>query len=214
MDHPFNATTSLRATASCDELTNTMRIDVLGSLNQDSRPSLVHMIHDLRSSGIQSHVRVDLSQAVLVESTALAGLRQDLNALEGASGTAGNGVSLALTGDEAARQPEDSANARHTELSDGPDDEFAAAFENTLHVVSHPALVALPDRPLEEYSDDELFAASDAVFSLLDDPGTVRGADLLGQYNDIGQEIGRRSPLSELLNPAAVDTSAESQPAG
>jgi len=213
MDHPFSATTGLKARASRDELTNTMRIDVLGSLDRASRPSLVHMIHDLRSSGVHSHVRVDLSQAVLVESTALAGLRKDLNAMEGAPGTAGNGVSLALTGDEAARQPEDSANAQHTGIRDGLDDEFAAASENSpLHVVSHPSLVALPDRPLEEYSDDELFAASDAVFSLLDDPGTVRGADLLGQYNDIGQEIGRRSPLSDLLNPAAPNASA-SKPA-
>ena len=57
-------------------------------------------------------------------------------------------------------------------------------------------------RPLEEYSDEELFAASDEVFSLLDDPEAVGGSDLLGRYNDIGQEILRRTPLSDLLNPA------------
>ena len=187
MDHPFNADTSLNASTSHDGLTNTVRINVHGNLSQASRPSLVHMIHDLRSRGVQSHVNVDLSRASLVESAALAGLRQDLNAMEGAAGTAGGGVSLVLTMDEAAWQSGDSEEA------------------------SQPSLVALPGRPLEEYSDDELFAASDTVFSLLDDPGTVRGSDLLGRYNDIGQEIVRRTPLSELLDPSLVNPPAENQ---
>jgi hypothetical protein len=201
MGHPSEAT-SLNATASRDELANIHRIDVLGSLNQASRPSLVQMIHELRSAGIQSHISVDLSRAALVESAVLAGLREDLNAMEAASGTAGGGLSLLLTGETAVPQPEDSPNAGLPETTNGLDAEFAATFETGSQAASEPSSVPLAVRPLEEYSDEELFAASDAVFSLLDDPRTVGGPDLLGRYNDIGQEILRRAPLSEILNPA------------
>lgn len=203
MGHPSHAATSLKATASRDDLTNTVRIEVVGTLDQTSRPSLVDMIRDLRSTGIHSHINVDLSRAALVESAALAGLREDLNAMDGTPGTAAGGVSLAFTGKEPMPQG-DSSGAGRLEISDGPEDEFAAAFESGREGFTPQSTVAMPDRPLEEYSDDELFAASDAVFTLLDDPGTVGGADLLGQYNDIGQEIVRRSPLKELLNPATL----------
>ncbi|MET3721671.1 MULTISPECIES: hypothetical protein [unclassified Arthrobacter] len=202
MDHSFDAVTSLDATTSRDDLATTVRIDVLGSLNQTSRPSLVHMIHELRSTGIQSHVSVDLSRAALVESTALAGLRKDLNAMEDTPGTAGGGVSLMLTGETAAQHPGDPVSAGPPEISDVLDAEAAATFQTGSQGVSEPSFVALPAVPLMEYSDDELFAASDAVFSLLDDPGTVGGSDLLGRYNDIGQEIVRRFPLSGLSDSA------------
>lgn len=213
MGHPSNPASSLNATASRDELTNTVRIDVLGTLDQTTRPSLVDMIHDLRRTGIHSHINVNLSQAVLVESTGLARLREDLNAMEGTPGTATGGVSLALTGEERIPQPDDIARTGIPGSVDGPEDEFAAAFEAGLQGLTHQSSAAMPDRALEEYSDDELFAASDAVFSLLDDPATVGGSDLLGQYNDIGQEIVRRTPLSELLTPATL-TPGSSRPAG
>lgn len=204
MGDPSNAVTCLNATATRDELTNTVWIDVLGTLDQTSRPSLVDMIQDLRSTGIQSHITVDLSKAALVESAALARLREDLNAMEGTPGAAAGGVSLALTAAEPGPRPEGSGRAGLLGISDGPEDEFAAAFESGFQGIAHQSSVVMPDRPLEEYSDDELFAASDAVFSLLDDPGTVGGPDLLGQYNDIGHEIVRRSPLGELLAPATL----------
>jgi hypothetical protein len=199
MDHFIDAATGLNATTSRDDLTNIVRIDVLGSLDQASRPSLVHIIHDLRTKGIQSPVSVDLSGAARVESTALAGLREDLNAMD--PGPAGGGVSLILTGEPTPQQPENSPNAGPTEITDALDAEFAATFEASSQVVNESSFVALPAKPLEEYSDDELFAASDAIFSLLDNPATVGGPDLLGRYNDIGQEIVRRTPLSGLVNP-------------
>jgi ABC-type transporter Mla MlaB component len=200
MDHASHGTAALNATTSRDDLTGTVRIDVLGSLDQASRPALIHMIQRLRSKGVQAHVSVDLSHAARVESTALAGLRKDLNAMEGAPGTLG-GVSLMLTGmDE--EQPADNTNVLLPEITNVLEVEFAAAWETGSRGGSGSSLVPLAVRPLEEYSDEELFAASDEVFSLLDDPEALGGPDLLGRYNDIGQEILRRTPPSEILDPA------------
>jgi ABC-type transporter Mla MlaB component len=201
MDHPSNAATGLNATTRRDELTDTVRIDVLGSLSQESRPALVQMIQRLRGRGLQSHISVDLSRAVRVESAALAGLRDDLNAMEGAPGTLGGGVSLLLTGIDA-DQPDVNSVIALREISGGTDADLATAVQTAGGGADgrEPATVPLSLRPLQEYSDEELLAASDEVFSLLDDPEAVNGADLLGRYNDIGQEILRRTPLSELLN--------------
>ena len=63
-----------------DIASDLVRIDVRGSLTQDSRPSLVEIIQRVRRMGINSHIRVDLGRAAVVESSALAGLRNDLNA--------------------------------------------------------------------------------------------------------------------------------------
>ena len=209
MDHPSNATTGLDAAVSRNELTDTVRIDVLGNLSQASRPALVQMIQRLRSRGIQSPVCVDLSRAVRVESAALAGLRGDLNAMEGAPGTLGGGVSLVLTGVDA-EQADRNTVVPLREVSEAIDAESAAAVDTAgieaAGLEHSPAPLAL--RPLEGYSDEELFAASDEIFSLLDDPEAVGGSDLLGRYNDIGQEILRRTPLSELLNPAGEQQAA------
>ena len=201
MDHASDGTAALNATTNRDDLTDTVRIDVLGSLDEASRPALVHMIQRLRSLGVQSHVSVDLSHAARVESTALAGLRVDLNAMEGAPGTLGGGVSLMLTG-VGAEQPADDTVVPLREITDVLEAELAASVETGRRGASEPTSVPLAVRPLEEYSDEELFAASDEVFSLLDDPEALGGPDLLGRYNDIGQEILRRTPLSEILNPA------------
>ncbi|MGX9898700.1 hypothetical protein ACW0JT_00345 [Arthrobacter sp. SA17] len=46
--------------------------------------------------------------------------------------------------------------------------------------------------PLARYSDDELLAASDSLFGMLDDPAAVTGSELLAQYEAIGMEIERR----------------------
>lgn len=201
MDHPSNGGDGLQATTNHDELTGTVRVDVLGSLDQASRPSLVHMIQTLRSRGIQSHVAVDLSRAARVESTALAGLRTDLNTMEDAPVTLGGGVSLLLTGTEA-EQPDGNTVVPIREITEVLEAEYAAAFKAPSLSDAEPLPVPLAIRPLAAYSDDELYAASDEVFSLLDDPEAVGGPDLLGRYNDIGEEILRRTPITELLNPA------------
>jgi hypothetical protein len=126
--------------------------------------------------------------------------------MEGAPGTLGGGVSLVLTGVDA-EQSEDHTVVALREISAELEAEFATAVEAATAEASGNATserppVPLSLRPLEEYTDEELFLASDEVFSLLDDPEAVGGPDLLGRYNDIGQEILRRTPLSELLNPA------------
>src|SRR5215217_6439574 len=93
MDRELNALVNLDVPA------DVVRIDVQGILNQDSRPGLVQIIRRIRRMGIRSHVRVELSQAALVESSALAGLRQDLNAIDAGTlmGIHGAGVSLGLS---------------------------------------------------------------------------------------------------------------------
>ncbi|WP_255769823.1 hypothetical protein [Pseudarthrobacter sulfonivorans] len=206
MENPFNGTVNgaagLNAATSRDDHSDTVRIDVLGSVDQASRPALVHMIQKLRNLGIQSHVSVNLSQAARVESTALAGLRKDLNSMEGAPGISGGGVSLTLTGADHADRIDDDTVVPLREPADVLEAEFGAAFEADSHEAKEPAPASQVFLPLEDYSDDELFAASDEVFSLLDDPQAVGGADLLGRYNDIGEEILRRTPVSELVNPA------------
>ena len=96
--------TSLNAQPTLDIASDIVRIDVRGSLTQQSRPVLMQLIQRVRRMGITSHIRVNLGLAVLVESAALAGLRNDLNAIDGAAAlveTAGAlpgsaGVSLEL----------------------------------------------------------------------------------------------------------------------
>lgn len=189
----------LHALATRDVLTDTVRIDIRGSLNEESRPALVQMIRRVRDMGIPSHVHVDLSRAAFVESAALAGLRSDLNAIDGAlPGVAGGGVSLILTPAADAAPPEAGVNglslAITDELTDGPADIVAGEAPAPLD--------ALFGRPLAEYSDDELLATSDAIFALLDEPEAFAGSDLLARYNEIGQELSRRNPFSGLYNPA------------
>ncbi len=46
--------------------------------------------------------------------------------------------------------------------------------------------------PLTGFSDDELLAASDSVFGLLDDPADMAGSELLATYDEISLEISRR----------------------
>ncbi len=205
MDTSFNGTTSLNATASRHDPTNTVRVDVLGTLSQATRPSLGRMIHKLRSMGIQSHIAVDLSHAARVESAALAGLRADLNATGGGPG---GGVSLVLARGTGTERPEDSAGVTILDISEAPEDGITLALDNA-SLPGGPSSLTLAVRPLELYSDEELLAASDEVFSLLDDPGAMGGPDLVGQYHDIGQEILSRTPLSGLLDPPG-----QRQPAG
>lgn len=185
---------SLHALVTRDVLTDTVRIDVRGILNGESRPSLVNLIMRIRGMGIPSHIRVDLSMAALVESVALAGLRNVLNAMDEASanGVAGAGVSLVLSG-----------------TADGPSQ--AVGYGGQLLVFTDeaaetqiiPAAAPLPGQLFTAYTDDELFTASDSLFALLDNPVTLGGSDLLGRYKDVGEEISRRKLLSGPGEPAS-----------
>ena len=165
----------LQALVKLDVVSDVVRIDVRGNLTQDSRPALVHVIRRIRRMGIKSHISVDLFRAMHVESAALAGLRNDLNAIDGDA----TGVSLEL-------------------MQSGPDshqhsDSDAHALEITGEFVA--SIDPSGSHPLAKYSDDELLAASDSVFGMLDDPAAVTGSELLAQYEAIGMEIERRASI-------------------
>ena len=201
---------ALEAVVNYDVPADVVRIEVRGSLTCGSRPHLIHIIRRVRRMGIRCHISVDLSQAELVESSALAGLRSDLNVLDANTLAGGSaGVSLQLT------------PLAHTASLGGPssdqplpkDDDIRELFPGGRFAGEYPHLPVmwieeLYGRPLTEYSNDELLAASDALFALLDSPQTQDSADLLGRYNDIGLEIHRRqqepsSPLPATEGQAA-----------
>lgn len=164
-----------------DDAAGTARIDVRGSLTQATRPELMHQIQRVRRMGISSPITVELSHAAFVESSALAGLRCDLNALD-----AGTRQAAAVAGAPGVLL-EVMSTREHAVAESRPD--FTA--------LTNPAELseALEDaglRPLSDYSPDELLAASDAVFGLLDDPAGHSGQELLARYDAIGEEIARR----------------------
>ncbi|MDP9888512.1 hypothetical protein [Pseudarthrobacter enclensis] len=186
---------ALDALVNVDVPADVVRIEVRGTLHQESRSELAHIIRRVRRMGIRCRICVDLSQAALIESSALAGLRRDLNALDTNSlpGARSAGVSLQLT------------PAAHDWAVDGPsssrplpmDDDIRELFPGGAYAGDFPQLPVmwieeLYGRPLSEYTDQELLQASDALFALLDNPDAPDGADLLGRYNDIGLEIRRR----------------------
>jgi hypothetical protein len=163
-----------------DRSARTVRIDIRGSLARASRPDLLQEIQRIRRLGITYPITVDLSRAVFVESSALAGLRTDLNAqddcLQGMSSAAVPGVSLVVmagSGQEIAEFREDLA---------------------VLPYSSQPTIAptSAAFRPLSSYSSPELLAASDAVFGLLDEPSGHCGNELLAQYEAICEELNRR----------------------
>lgn len=170
----------LHALVKLDVTSDVVRIDVRGSLNQESRPALALVIRRIRRMGITSHIRVDLSQAVFVESPALVGLRNDLNAIDQACGEAGTSPGSGVSLDFRPR-PEDLAG----------DD---ALFSRTLEITGEFAASIDPSGcgPLAKYSDEELLAASDSIFGMLDDPAAIAGTELLARYDAIGMEISRR----------------------
>jgi hypothetical protein len=172
--------TSLNAHAKLDIASDVLRIDVRGSLTQHSRPSLMQLIQRVRRMGITSHIRVELGRAAFVESAALAGLRNDLNAIDGAAAlvdTAGAlpssaGVSLELS------------PSRDTAVAALPSLDLSADFTASIDTSG--------TRPLNVFSDAELLAASDSVFGLLDNPADMARSQLLATYDEIGLEISRR----------------------
>jgi len=146
-----------------------------------------------------------------VESSALAGLRSDLNAIDTGTlpGIYGSGVSLDLslgTAEWAAGDPSGRELALIEGLADGSEDvgELPGGFP----LVSAGRLEELCGQPLEEYSDAELLTASDSIFALLDSPKAFAGSDLLGRYNDIGEELRRRQQESGAPLPASEGQAA------
>lgn len=172
---------SLNAHAKLDTASDIVLIDVRGSLTQASRPALLQSIQRVRQAGFSSHIRVDLGHAELVESSALAGLREDLNAVGGAvvalPDVAGalpdsTGVSLELT----PHTEDPDAVLRSLDL----DGDIAASVGSS------------ETGTLTVFSDDELLAASDTVFGMLDNPADMASSKLLATYEEISLEISRR----------------------
>ncbi|MDQ0680212.1 hypothetical protein QFZ30_003594 [Arthrobacter pascens] len=196
----------LHALVKLDVVTDVVRIEVRGSLNEESRPCLVHIVRRVRRMGVRSHIRVDLTGATFIESTALAGLRNDLNAIDGAAvpGTDDAGVTLEL----AVRTHVESTAPGAGEQALAITDEPMAGFSDEPDAETSASFWALGTRPLAEFSDDELLAASDSIFALLDTPETFAGSDLLARYTDIGQEISRRRQADAAYGPAAQEPAA------
>lgn len=171
--------TLLNAQAKLDIATEVVRIEVRGSLTQQSRPTLMQLISHVRRMGITSHIRVNLGHAAFVESSALAGLRIDLNAIDGAA---------ALV-DTAGALP----SSAGISLELHPDVEHAAALPSLdLSADLTASMDTDGTRALTAYSDDELLAASDSVFGLLDNPADMANTRLLATYVEIGLELSRR----------------------
>lgn len=163
-----------------DPSAKTVRIDIRGTLSPASRPDLLQEIQRIRRMGITHPITVDLSRAAYVESSALAGLRIDLNAqdarMQGLSSAAVPGVSLVVMAGSGQGMAEVGAD---------------------LPVLPYPSQSAIAPasaafRPLSSYSSPELLAASDAVFRRLDDPAGHCGNELLAQYEAICEELSRR----------------------
>lgn len=126
--------------AKIDDSSDTVRIDVRGSLTQDSRPDLLHEIRRVRRMGVTSQ--------------SVAESRPDFTAL---------------------MYPEELAET----------------------------LEAAAVRPLSSYSSEELLAASDSVFELLDDPSGHAGNELLARYDAIVEELNRRELCKATAKQAA-----------
>ena len=203
----------LNALVNLDVAADVVRIDVRGTLNHHSRPALIHTIGRVRRMGISTHLRVDLSQAALVQSAALAGLRSDLNAVDTSTlpGIYGAGVSLNFTpaGDAGASLPGADPLLVPIEGFAGISaDAGAPGVTGGLPLGPASPLEELCGRPPEEYTDAELLTASDSLFALLDNPEAFAGSDLLGRYNDIGYEILRRQQGGHAPFTAAEDQAA------
>lgn len=198
---------ALNALVHVDIPEDTVRIDVTGTLDQNSRPDLVHIIRRVRRMGIRSHIRVDLSHAARVESSALAGLRRDLTAMDihASSGVHGPAVSLHL-----AAVTDSWAIPAATQPLVIVDDDDPLLRDELDSLAAMPAarVEELFGRPLARYTDKELLAASDSLFALLDTPKALAGPELLGRYNDIGQEILRRQQDPQAPFPVAEGRTA------
>ena len=172
--------TSLNAQAKLDIAADVLRIDVRGSLTQLTRPALMQLIQRVRRMGITSHIRVNLGRAAFVESAALSGLRNDLNAID----------SAAALVDTAGALP--SSAGVSLDLNAYLETAVAALPSLDLSTDITASVDTSGTRPLKVFSDDVLLAASDSVFGLLDNPADMARSQLLATYDEIGLEISRR----------------------
>lgn len=169
----------LNAPVNLDVSSDVVRIDVRGSLTQATRPALLQTIQRVRQMGISLHIRVDIGHAEFVESSALAGLRSDLNAIDG-------GV------------PQDVAWTRPAqagvslELNPSTDSQDAVLRSLDLSGELTASVDAPEAGPLTGFTDDELLAASDSLFGKMDDPSDMANTELLATYDEISLEISRR----------------------
>lgn len=62
---------------------------------------------------------------------------------------------------------------------------------------------AVGSLPLSNYSSDELLAASDSIFELLDDPAGHSGTELHALYDAVCRELDRREVSGTALKHAA-----------
>jgi hypothetical protein len=172
---------SLNAHVKLDTASDVVRIDVRGSLTQASRPSLLQTIQRVRAMGISSHIRVGLGHAEFVESSALAGLRDDLNAVDGG---------VAALPDVAGALPDSTGVS--LELNPHTDGPNAVLRSLDLGGDVTASLDSAGTGSLTVFSDDALLAASDTVFGMLDNPADMASSELLATYDEIGREISRR----------------------
>lgn len=181
----------LHAIVKLDVTSDVVRIDVRGSLDHHTRPALVLVIRRIRRMGITSHIRVDFSQAAFVESAALVGLRNDLNAIDGGPRESGASTGAGVSLDFMPRRDDVVADA-------------GKGFR-TVEITGESAASIDPSGcgPLARFSDDELLAASDSVFGMLDDPAGISGTELLARYDAIGVEISRRESAGASRKDAA-----------
>lgn len=175
MDH------SLNAHAKFDTAADIVRIDVRGSLTQASRPALMQAVRRVRQAGFNSHIRVDLGHAEFIESSALAGLRNDLNAIDGG---------VAALPDVAGALPDSTGVS--LELNPHTEDPNAVLRSLDLDVDVTASIDSSGTGALTVFSDDALLAASDTVFSMLDNPIDMASSELRATYDEIGLEISRR----------------------
>ncbi|MGO4237642.1 hypothetical protein [Pseudarthrobacter sp. YAF2] len=203
---------ALDALVDLDVPADIVRIEVRGTLRHDTRAELVHIIRRVRHMGLRCRICVDLSQAALIESAALSGLRGDLNAMDANSlpGLPSAGVSLQLLSSSYDRNAEDPSTSQPLLMDEDITGLFTGGgdFAEGLPQVPVIFFELLYGRPLAEYSDEELLNASDSVFALLDNPQAFDGADLLGRYNDIGLEIIRRQQKPQSPFPATEGQAA------
>ncbi|MET3949039.1 hypothetical protein ABIB49_003765 [Arthrobacter sp. UYCu512] len=165
MDHHLDAIISL------DTPTDTVHVDIDGSLTRVSRDALIGITGRIRQIRATSHIQVHLGRAAFVESAALAGLRTDLEAADHRPGdppVRGRGVSLDI-------RPRESTGALTSR---------SAATPGNGHRT-----------PLSKFTDDDLLTASDFAFAWLDDENGCPDTDvseMLALYELIGKEMSGR----------------------
>ena len=91
------------------------------------------------------------------------------------------------------------------EITEVLEAEYAAAFETPSHAGREPLRCRWPSARWRNTPTTSSSPPATQSFRCLMIPRPVGGSDLLGRYNDIGEEIVRRTPLSELPEPGLVN---------